>query len=129
MVAHASAVLDRARRHRLLTVAGAVFHQRATEVPSSLSHCTRQVLHAISDVGVSIRELCSISLEAKHCRGARHDLYDADLTGLADRARIIRAFYEGHSIDKLGRHDVLARPLLKDVQVQLSFQPDGSRQR
>src|SRR5436305_10419010 len=102
MVAHTSAVLDRARRHGLFTVAGEVFHQRATEIPSCLSHCTRQVLHAISDVGASIRELCSISWEAKHCRRARHDLHDADLTGLAYRARIIRAFYERHCIDKLG---------------------------
>src|SRR5215211_1805864 len=92
MVAHTSAVLDRARRHRLLTVPGAVFHQ-----------------------------LCSISLEAKHCRRARHDLHDADLTGLADRARIIGAFYERYCINKLGRHALLARPLLKYIQVQPSF--------
>jgi len=38
--------------------AGAIFHQRATETPSYQSQRARQMLYAIPDVRVRIRELC-----------------------------------------------------------------------
>ena len=128
MPARAPAILDRERRHALLAVAGAVFHEGATQVAAGELPRPRQVGDAVTDIGGRLEQFGQAAAMAEHGRGFRPDLHEPDLADPADGIRIVGALHLHDRVGDVGREGLPLRLLPNRGQVDAAPARDGWRQ-
>src|ERR1700743_515228 len=85
------AVIHGARRHDLLAMSGAIFHQGAAQVAIRETPGLAQIGDTVMDVDLRLREFLRAAPEAQHRSRSRPYLHQADFADASDRWWVVVA--------------------------------------
>ena len=114
MSPNASAIFHGEWRHALLTVSRPILHERAAQVPFGKLPRPTEILDAIANVCLRLKQPDQGASVAQHGGRCRTDLHEADLTDPANGTRIISTLDLGDRVSNVRRKTHL-----------LGFAPDG----